>query len=407
MMAVFLNRRPQVLMTSKTHPSRFRRKDVAILGLAALAAAVVVASYEFRSHGTEFTDDAYVQGNIVQVTSQVSGTVIAINADDTQSVSAGAIVARLNPVDFQLQLERSNAALASATRQARIQFHQVSQLQAELMQRQTDLDKATQDLKRREMLAPSGAVSGEEIQHSADVVANARDALEVSRQQLAQKQAMIDNLTLSSHPEVLAAASKVKDAYIALHRAEIPSPVDGVVSKRGAQLGQHVAAGTVLMSVVPMEQVWVDANFKESQLEHIRVGQRVTLTTDIYGDKVVYHGAVVGLDAGTGSAFALLPAQNATGNWIKVTQRLPVRIKLEEDELRRSPLRLGFSMHVSVDTNNHHGKKVGAVQAYLRESYDTHVFDDEMRNAESLVQSIISANAGLPDGGRNSASGGR
>jgi membrane fusion protein (multidrug efflux system) len=274
----------------------------------------------------------------------------------------------------------------------RVQFHQVAQLQAEVRQRQNDLAKASQDLQRRQRLAASGAVSGEEIQHAADVLANARDGLEASRQQLAQRRAMTDRLTLASHPDVQAAASRVKDAYVALHRTEIPAPVSGVVSRRNVQVGQRIAAGTPLMSIVPLEQLWVDANFKESQLEDIRVGQSVTLTADVYGNRVVLHGLVAGLDAGTGSAFALLPAQNATGNWIKVTQRLPVRIELEPAELQRYPLRLGMSMRVTIDTRQREDTKLDAPDAG-RASYDTPVFDEEMRDAEQLVRSIITANA--------------
>lgn len=382
-------------VTSNKSAARFGHKGKLAWGLVALTTLGVLASVTLRSFGVERTEDAYVQGNIVQVTSQVAGTVVAIHADDTQWVREGTALVRLNPFDYELALERAKAALVLATRQARIQFHQVAQLQAEVRQRRNDLAKATQDLQRRQPLSAIGAISAEELQHAADLLANARDALEASQQQLAQRRAMTERLTLASHPDVQAAASRVKDAYIALHRTEIPAPVSGVVSRRNVQVGQRIAAGPPLMSVVALDQLWVNANFKESQLQDIRVGQPVTLTADVYGDQVVLHGQVAGLDAGTGSAFALLPAQNATGNWIKVTQRLPVRIELKPEELQRHPLRIGMSMRVSVDTRRREGTRLEAPGAD-HTSDETRVFAEEMRDADDLVQSIIAANAGEP-----------
>ncbi|RYE99939.1 MAG: HlyD family efflux transporter periplasmic adaptor subunit [Oxalobacteraceae bacterium] len=342
--------------------------------------------------GSERTQDAYVQGNIVQVTSEIPGTVLSISADNTDTVAVGVPLVRLNPVDYQIELDRAEAALASATRAARIQFHQVEQAQAELRQRSNDLARARQDQQRRQQVAASGAVSGEELQHTNDVVRNAADALEASRQQLAQRQANTDGLDVAGHPDVLAAASRLRAAYIGLHRTTISAPVAGTVSRRNVQVGQHIAAGATLMSVIPMDQMWVEANFKESQLEHIRIGQPVTMTTDLLGDNVPLHGRVLGLDAGTGSAFSLLPAQNATGNWIKVTQRVPVRISLDRREVARYRLRIGLSVHARVDIREGDSTQPAAQERPT--GYGTGVFDHEMRDADVLVRQIIARNAG-------------
>lgn len=361
---------------------------IMLVALVALLTWLLVAP----SLAGERTQDAYVQGNIVQVTAQVSGTVLSIAGDDTDAVSAGTTVVRLNPVDYEVQLDRAKAALASATRKARMQFHQTAQSEAEVRQRQNDLDRASNDQRRRQQVAESGAVSQEELQHANELVTNARESLEVSRLQLAQRRAMTDGLSLASYPDVIAAASQVRESYVALHRTVIQAPVGGIVSRRTVQVGQHVAPATALMSIVPMDQLWVDANFKESQLEHIRPGQTVTLTTDFLGGKVVLHGRVTGLDAGTGSAFALLPAQNATGNWIKVTQRVPVRIELMPEEVSRYQLRIGMSVHVSVDTRGE--KATASMQRRPPASYGTQVFDQEMQEADAAVKSIILENAG-------------
>jgi membrane fusion protein (multidrug efflux system) len=291
-----------------------------------------------------------------------------------------------------VELERAEAALATATRQARVQFHQADQLRAEVRQRQNDLAKAREDQHRRAQVADSGAVSGEEMQHTQDVLNNAREALEASNQQLQQRLAMTDGLTVARHPDVLAASSRVKDAFIALHRTAVPAPVSGMVSRRTVQVGQHIAPGASLMSIVPMDQIWVDANFKESQLQHIRVGQAVTLTTDLLGGGVVLHGKVSGLNAGTGSAFSLLPAQNATGNWIKVTQRVPVRIALDPEDLKHHPLQIGLSVHASVDTTGYADQS--AAPAAPARSFGTTAFEQELHDADALVQSIIVENSG-------------
>lgn len=348
----------------------------------------------FYELNVERTEDAQVNGNVVQVTAQIDGTVIAIHADDTDHVKAGTPLVRLNPVDQEIIYERARAALAKATRSVRSLYLQVSEAKADLVQRQADVKKAKTDLARRMRIASVGAVSREEISHAEDALKSALAAQDSTQQILSQRLAQVDNTVIRSHPDVATAAASLREAYIARKRTIIPAPVDGMITKRNVQVGQHIGAGVALMSVVPLDSLWVTANFKESQLEDIRIGQPVELTADMYGSDVVYHGEVVGLDTGTGSAFSLFPAQNATGNWIKVTQRVPVKISLDSNEVVRNPLRVGLSMHAVVDTSNVSGKAIrtGIVSKF---TYDTQVFDHELKNANDEVEEIIRSNEGF------------
>jgi membrane fusion protein (multidrug efflux system) len=240
-------------------------------------------------------------------------------------------------------------------------------------------------------VAQTGAVSQEEISHARDAVASAQAALNAAEQQLAANRALTANTTISTHPNVMSAAAKVRDAYLANARNVLPAPVDGYVAKRSVQVGQRVSPGTPLMSVVPLNAVWVDANFKEVQLNHMRIGQPVEMTADVYGSSVVYHGKVVGFSAGTGSAFSLLPAQNATGNWIKVVQRLPVRVEIDPADLAKHPLRIGLSMQVDVTVKDESGGQLGNAQNTV---YQTNVFDHYGADADAEIARIIAENAG-------------
>jgi membrane fusion protein (multidrug efflux system) len=388
-------------MTSNTSPapeSATRKAPLLPRFLLLLVIALLVAAlagWYVLKQGTETTDDAYVDGNIVQVTAQVGGTVTIISVDNTDHVDANSPLVTLNAVDAEIQYERAKSNLARAVRQARTQYYQVQQLQAEVNQRQNDVRKAQDDVRRRNQLASSGAVSREEISHAEEVLKNAVAGLEGTRHALAVRLAMVDNTTLRTHPDVLVAASNLRDAYISLHRTQVYSPTSGIVTKRSVQVGQRISPGVALMSVVPMDQVWVNANFKESQLEHLRIGQSVSLSADAYSRHVDFHGTVVGLDAGTGSAFSLMPAQNATGNWIKVTQRVPVRIALQPEEVARNPLRLGLSMRVSVDTSDTSGPVLNA-KTPPQPAYSTDIFNNELKDANDIVEHVITANAGRP-----------
>ncbi|EGC98954.1 multidrug resistance protein A [Burkholderia sp. TJI49] len=363
-----------------------------LLVVVILIAAIAYGLYYFlvaRFH--EETDDAYVNGNVVQITPQVTGTVIAVKADDTQTVKAGDPLVVLDPADSQVALQQAEANLAQTVRQVRGLFVNDDQYRAQVALRQSDLSKAEDDLRRRMAVAQTGAVSQEEISHARDAVRAAQASVDAAQQQLASNRALTANTTIASHPNVLAAAAKVRDAYLANARNTLPAPVTGYVAKRSVQVGQRVSPGTPLMSVVPLNAVWVDANFKEVQLKHMRIGQPVELTADIYGSSVVYHGKVVGFSAGTGSAFSLLPAQNATGNWIKVVQRLPVRIELDPKDLDKHPLRIGLSMQVDVNIKDERGDQLVNVPNTV---YQTDVFAKYGDEADAEIARIIAENAG-------------
>ncbi|MGX6565761.1 efflux RND transporter periplasmic adaptor subunit, partial [Cupriavidus necator] len=314
--------------TTAAAPARknTRKRLLALLGLTTALAAAGYGTYYYtvaRFH--EDTDDAYVNGNLVQLTPQVAGTVIAVNADDTQIVKAGEPVVTLDAADAKVALANAEASLGQTVRQISALYINNDVLGATVQQRQADLARARDDLRRRTGVAESGAVAAEDVAHARDAVKTAEAALETARQQLASNHALTDKTNVAEHPSVQAASAKVRDAYLANARNTLPAPVTGYVARRSVQVGQRVAPGNPLMAIVPLDGVWVDANFKEVQIKRIRIGQPVELHADLYGSSVTYHGKTVGFSAGTGSAFSALPAQNATGNWIKVVQRLPVR----------------------------------------------------------------------------------
>ena len=378
-----------------------RKRMMTLLVIVILIAAIAYGLYYFlvaRFH--ESTDDAYVNGNVVQITPQVTGTVIAVNADDTQTVKAGDPVVVLDPADARVALEQSEANLGQVVRQVRGLFADDNQYQAQVEVRESDLSRAQDDLRRRMLVAQTGAVSQEEISHARDAVTSAQAALDAAKQQLASNRALTANTTIADHPNVEAAAAKVRDAYLASARNTLPAPVTGYVAKRSVQVGQRVSPGNPLMAIVPLNGVWVDANFKEVQLKHMRIGQPVELTADVYGSSVVFHGKVVGFSAGTGSAFSLLPAQNATGNWIKVVQRLPVRIALDPQELEKHPLRIGLSMDADVSIKDENGGQLGEAPNTI---YQTNVFDKYGDQADAEIARIIAENAGQGGGGQKSA----
>lgn len=381
--------------------------------LIAIASLVVVAglgwtAYEWlvASH-YESTDNAYVQGNIIQITPQTGGTVTAILADDNDFVKAGQALVKLDPADAKISLDAAQANLAQTVRQVRTLYANNSGLQAQIALResevakaQTEINRATDDLNRRQSLVGTGAVSKEEFSHAQTQLTNGKNSLAsaqagvvAAKEQLLSNQALTDGTRIESHPGVLAASAKFREAWLATQRAALPAPVDGYVARRTVQLGQRVAAGAPLMSIVALNQVWVDANFKEVQLRHIRIGQPVKLTADLYGKKMQYQGVVSGLGMGTGAAFALLPAQNATGNWIKVVQRVPVRVTLDAAQLAKNPLRVGLSMEATVDVTRQDGKTL-ADAPRAAPLVETPVFAALDSGAAEEVRKIVAANQG-------------
>jgi membrane fusion protein (multidrug efflux system) len=382
-------------MTEQTnHTPQSRRKLALGLCAAVLAAAAGIA---WSSPGvlgigwnSQQTEDAYVEGNLVHVTPQVAGTVTRIAADNTDFVRPGEVLVQLNDVDARLALDRAEAALARSARQVRSQLAGVGQLRSTVVQRESDLARAESDLARRRQLADTGAVSGEDIRHADDAVGAARAALNAARQQVDAARALVDGTTLEQHPDVLSSIAGLRDASLGLARTTLAAPVGGIVARRNVQIGQRVAQGAPLMAIVPLDQMWVTANLKETQLKDVRIGQPVAVTSDVYGADVVFHGRVAGQEAGTGSAFAAVPAQNATGNWIKVVQRVPVRIALDAQELARHPLRLGLSMKVAIDTSRADGPSLMQAGA-VRHSYETVVFETESHGADAAIRRALGA----------------
>ncbi len=352
-------------MTTETSPTasstlRSKRKLwlAVVLGGVAFIGIAYGAWWGLSLRYHESTDDAYVSGNVVQITPQIAGTVVAIDADDTQFVKAGQPLVELDRADAKVALDQAEAQLAKTVREVRTLFATSAQLQAAVEVRVSDMARANEDLARRERLASSGAISSEELQHARNASNGAKAALLAAQQELAANRARVDRTTIDNHPDVRNAAARVREAYLTYSRTELPAPVAGFVAKRSVQLGQRVSTGTPLMAIVPLDQVWIDANFKEPQLANMRVGQPVTLTADVYGGKVDYHGKVAGFGAGTGSAFALLPAQNATGNWIKIVQRVPVRIALDRGRVGGAsvadrPVDAGRRRHASAQRQSH------------------------------------------------------
>jgi membrane fusion protein, multidrug efflux system len=383
-----------------TKSSRRWRWLGAVLGLALVGVLAYGLYWAQVLRYRQSTDDAYVSGNVVQITPQISGTVVAIGADDTQFVKAGQTLVRLDQADARIALEQSEAELARTVRDVRNLFATSAQLAADVDTRQTDLTAAQSDLERRQHLAVTGAISGEELQHAHDAVKVAQSGLAAARQQLAGNRARVDGTTLEDHPQVRDAAAAVRNAYLTLARTELPAPVSGLVARRNVQLGQRVSPGTPLMAVVPLDQVWVDANFKEPQLARMRLGQPVRLTADLYGPRIVYHGRVAGFGAGTGAAFALLPAQNATGNWIKIVQRVPVRIALDPREIAVHPLQIGLSMRAEVEVRGASGAarlpQLAQSSAAEPSAWSTDVFGASDAQAEARVRAIIAANESAP-----------
>jgi membrane fusion protein (multidrug efflux system) len=336
----------------------------------------------------EDTDNAYVQGNIVQITPQIVGTVSKIFADDTDLVKAGQTLVSLDPSDAKVAVEQAEAELAQTVREVRTLYTSHKQSDANLVQRQVELTRAEDDLAERKKLALTGTISKEELRHAEATVNVARAAVDGAREQLSSGRALTDGTSVRKHPTVQRASAHLRELLLALQRTSLVAPVNGQIAKRTVQVGQRVSPGAPLMAVIPLDQLWVDANFKEGQLRAIRVGQSVSLTSDLYGSAVKYTGKVVGMGAGTGGAFALLPAQNATGNWIKVVQRVPVRIALDPAQLAAHPLRIGLSIHAEVDLHEQNGNPLGTLKEAT--TYTAETPADNLSRAR--IETIIEAN---------------
>lgn len=404
-------------------PARLNRKRWRALLLLSLLFATllaVVGSYWFfHARWYVSTDNAYVSGNIIQITPQIPGTVVGVLVDDTDRVEQGQPLVRLDPADTEVQLQLAQANLAEAVRAVRSLYANDSQSQALIAQRTADWDRARTEVDRldaqvrlaqeefthREALFRQKYIANETLQAARAAldaataqrdgaraaVEQARAAIRQAREQRTGAAVLVDNTSVDTHPRVVAAAAQVKEAYLAFARTTLVAPVGGYVAKRSVQVGGRAAPGTALMAIIPLDQLWVDANFKENQLADVRIGQPAQLTADLYGSEVKYTGRVVGLGSGTGGAFALLPAQNATGNWIKIVQRVPVRIALDTAALTAHPLRIGLSTRVTVDVHQQDGP-VLAPEPHRQIRYATDVFDAQAHEADALIARIIEAN---------------
>ena len=371
-----------------------RRRALLILAAVAIIAGIGWAAwYLLVARWHQDTDDAYVQGNVVSIVPQTMGTVVSIDADEGMRVEAGQALVHLDPNDAQVAYDQSVANLAGTVRQVRGLYSSVESGQADLAARQVAVRQAREDVKRREGLVASGAVSREELAHARDILAGAEAALSGSQGQLSRSRALVDATEIASQPQVQAAAGQLRQAWLNLQRMAIVAPVSGHVAKREVQLGQRVAPGNTLMTIVPLEQVWIEANFKETQLTNMRIGQPVEVHADLYGSDVRYDGRVASLGMGTGSAFSLLPAQNASGNWIKIVQRVPVRIELDPKQVVEHPLRLGLSMHVDVAIRDQDGAVLASVDAPRNTPLlATDAYAEQLAQADALIERTIAQN---------------
>jgi membrane fusion protein (multidrug efflux system) len=374
-----------------------RKRKVMLLALALiviLAGVGVWAWHELYGRWNESTDDAYVNGNVVEITPQVTGTVVSIGADDGDLVREGQVLVQFDPNDAEVALQSAQANLARTVRQVRGLYSNVDGMKAQVHAQEAEVQKAQENYNRRRNLAAGGAISQEELSHARDDLTSAQNALANARQQLKTSSALVDDTVVSSHPDVQAAAAQLRQAYLTNARSTLIAPVTGYVAKRTVQLGQRVQPGTALMAVIPLDQLWIDANFKETQLRDMRIGQPVDIETDLYGSDVKYSGTVDSLGAGTGSAFALLPAQNATGNWIKIVQRVPVRIHINAEELARHPLRVGLSTQVDVNLHDQSGP-VLAQQPPQKATFSTQVYDRQLADADAMITRLIHENSAV------------
>ncbi len=376
-------------------PPKSGKRKFMLIGLAIVVVILALgiwAWYEIYGQWSEETDDAYVNGNVVEITPLVTGTVISIGADDGDLVHAGQVLLKFDPSDAEVSLQSAEANLGKVVRQVRGLYSNVDGMKAQLAAQRAAVQTAQDNYNRRRSLAAGGAISQEELSHARDSLTSAQSALNNIQQQLSTSVALVDDTVVSSHPDVKAAAAQLRQAYLANARSTLVAPVTGYVAKRTVQLGQRIQPGTATMAVIPLDQLWIDANFKETQLGKMRIGQPVEISSDLYGSDVKYSGTIDSLGAGTGSAFALLPAQNATGNWIKIVQRVPVRVHINPEELAKYPLRIGLSTTVEVNLHDQSGP-VLAQQPRKQAAFSTQVYTEQLADADALIARLIHENS--------------
>lgn len=383
-----------VITEQDAQNQRKRKTGLTIaIGIFLLAALAWGAYWFFFARHHESTENAYVSGNMVMVNAQTVGTVEAILAEENQEVKAGQSLVKLSPTDAQVALAQAQAQLAQATRQIQNSFNSAGVANAQLVQAKTAVQTAQDAVDRRSKLVKTGAVSREEYDQARDALTRAQAGYKVAQEQYKTANAQVAGTTTLNHPAIEAAKAAFRNAYINNKRLSVLAPIDGVIAKRNVQVGQQISPGMPLMTIVAASQVWVDANYKETQLAKLRVGQPVELNADVYGSSVKFKGTVQGIGIGTGSAFSVLPAQNATGNWIKIVQRVPVRVTIDPEQLKQHPLRVGMSMHVVIDTEDQKGAVLGAVTGTeVPANLQTNVYAQDEEEANRVADQIIQEN---------------
>ncbi|MBU9843646.1 efflux RND transporter periplasmic adaptor subunit [Rahnella ecdela] len=372
--------------------SKRKRNFLILLLILVLAAGGILAWYFLYARFYESTDDAYVNGNQVTLTPQIGGTVTQVSVDEGDFVEKGQPLVLLDPSDTEIALQQAEANLANTVRQVRGLYSTADNYRAQVAAKKVALQTAQNDYARRQKIFTSGAIAVEDLSHYRDAVTSAQSDLASAQEALRTNTAMVDDTVIDSHPEIKSAVATLRQRFLDNARTTIVAPVSGYVAKRAVQLGMRVDSGTTLLAIVPLREVWVDANFKESQMSTMRLGQKVTLNADLYGDNVEYHGTIESLGIGTGSAFSLLPAQNASGNWIKIVQRLPVRITLDPQNMQKHPLRVGLSMNVRVDIRDDGGHLLPQ-KAVSTPRFTTDVYQNPLAEADKLVAKILHDNS--------------
>ena len=372
--------------------SKRKRNFIILFIIMVLAAAGFLAWYLLYARYYETTDDAYVSGNQVTLTPQIAGTVTQVTVDEGDFVQKGQPLVLLDPSDTEIALQQAEANLANTVRQVRGLYSTADNYRAQVEAKRVALQTAQSDYARRQKIFATGAIAAEDLSHYRDAVTSAKSDLAAAQQALSTNTAMVDDTVIDSHPEIKSAVATLRQRFLDNARSTIVAPVSGFVAKRAVQLGMRVDSGMTLLAIVPLDQVWVDANFKESQMSAMRLGQKVTLSADLYGDDVEYQGTIESLGIGTGSAFSLLPAQNASGNWIKIVQRLPVRITLDPHDMQKHPLRIGLSMNARVDIRNTDGHLLPQ-QTVSAPRFTTDVYQNPLAEADKLVAKILHDNS--------------
>jgi membrane fusion protein (multidrug efflux system) len=387
------------MLPTPAENSSSRRKQYKAIGWIALIfgmiGIIVILYWWFVWRIQESTDDAYVSGNMVKLTAQIPGNVVAFYADDTDLVKAGQLLVTLDTTDYEIALDKAKANLGEAVRQVAMLQEQVEQSKATITLRQSELERALLDYQRRFDLMPTSSISVEDLEHARINVETAEASLLLAEHQFIAAYENAKTHHFGEHPLIVEAKTKLREAYVNLKRCYILSPSQGFIAQRSVEVGQSITADTILMNVLPLEQIWVDANFKETQLRNLRIGQSVTLISDVYGRSARFTGKVIGIAAGTGSIFSLLPPQNATGNWVKIVQRLPVRIILEDAQLCDHPLRIGLSMNVTVSTEDCTGPYLSRIPP-KEPVATTAIYDAQLEGVEELIAEVMQQNLFIP-----------